>query len=324
MGGLFIFAFFNQGWIIKTISKYGSPSRRIYTWKEVVPRIFKGYPLIGSGLGTYKLVSWRENPEKEWIMDLVNSYEGTRSMQATVAWHWLWQDILAKPERYYVLSAYVRSNIVSSNNVFLTLECINDEGNVMATEWGIVSAGRSWELKKTQIYVPQGTRKISVKLAKRLGEGSVWFDGIGLIESPMPFLKREKERLEFIPKNMVFNSGFEMLDQSGRPKFWTGTPGRSTTLTAHSLYFDYLCELGIIGLASLLLVIAIFFRSAVRYLRSYSFFAAGGVIGGCSLSILAALIHGTVETFLDFFPVGLMFWIVIGLGMGLLRLHISD
>ena len=26
----------------------------------------------------------------------------------------------------------------------------------------------------------------------------------------------------------------------------------------------------------------------------------------------------------DFFPVGLMFWIVIGLGMGLLRFHFSD
>jgi len=79
-----------------------------------------------------------------------------------------------------------------------------------------------------------------------------------------------------------------------------------------------------LGLTSLLLVIVIFFHSAIRYLRSYSFLAAGGIIGGCSLSILAALIHGTVETFLDFLPVGLMFWIVIGLGMGLLRLHFSD
>ncbi len=140
----------------------------------------------------------------------------------------------------------------------------------------------------------------------------------------MPVLRKEKEKLEFIPKNIVFNSGFELLDQSGRPKFWSGTPGLSTTLTAHSLYFDYLCELGIIGLASLLLVIAIFFYTSIRYLRRHSFLALSGVIGGCSLSILAALIHGTVETFLDFFPVGLMFWIVIGLGMGLLRLHFSD
>ncbi len=324
VAGLFIFIFLNYGWIIKTVSEYGSATRRIYTWREVVPRIFKSYPLVGSGLGTYKLLSWRKNPEKEWIIDPGNSYEGTRSMQATVAWNCLWQDVLVKSERYYALSAYVRSNIVSSDNALLTLECINDEKKVIAREWGVVNAGPFWELKKTQIYVPQDTRKIRVKLAKRLGEGSVWFDGIKLIESPMPVLKKEKENLEFIPKNMIFNSSFEMVDESGRPKFWTGTPGRSTTLTAHSLYFDYLCELGIIGLTSLLLVIVIFFYTSIRYLRRHSFLVAGGIIGGCSLSILAALVHGTVETFLDFFPVGLMFWVVIGLGMGLLRLHISD
>jgi len=79
-----------------------------------------------------------------------------------------------------------------------------------------------------------------------------------------------------------------------------------------------------LGLTSLLLVIAIFFHSAIRYLRTHSFLAAGGIIGGCTLSVLAALIHGTVETFLDFLPVGLMFWVVIALGMGLLRLHFSD
>jgi len=324
VAGLFIFTFLNYGWITKTASKYGSTTRRIYTWREVVPRIFKSYPLVGSGLGTYKLLSWRENPEKEWIIDSGNSYEGTRSMQATVAWNWLWQDVLVKSEKYYALSAYVRSNIASSDNALLTLECINDEKKIIAREWGIVNAGPSWELKKTQIYVPQGTGKIRVKLAKRQGEGSVWFDGIKLIESPMPVLRKEKEKLEFIPKNIVFNSGFELLDESGRPKFWTATPGRSTTLTAHSLYFDYLCELGIIGLTSLLLVIAIFFYTSIRYLRRHSFLALSGVIGGCSLSILAALVHGTVETFLDFFPVGLMFWILIGLGMGLLRLHSSD
>jgi len=324
VAGLFIFTFLNYGWITKTVSKYGSATRRIYTWREVVPRIFKSYPLVGSGLGTYKLLSWRESPEKEWIIDPGNSYEGTRSMQATVTWNWLWQDVLVKSERYYALSAYVRSNIASSDNALLTLECINDEKKVIAREWGVVNAGPSWELKETQIYVPQGTGKIRVKLAKRQGEGSVWFDGIKLIESPMPVLRKEKEKLEFIPKNIVFNSGFELLDESGRPKFWSGTPGLSTTLTAHSLYFDYLCELGIIGLASLLLVIAIFFYTSIRYLRRHSFLALSGVIGGCSLSILAALVHGTVETFLDFFPVGLMFWILIGLGMGLLRLHFSD
>ena len=315
IAGLFIFTFFNYGWIIKTVPKYGSPSRRIYTWKEVVPRIFKSYPLVGSGLGTYKLVSARE-----WTVDTTNSYEGTRSLQATVAWSWLWQDVPVKAERDYTLSAYVRSNIVSSEkiedgNTFLTLECLNDKNKVIAREWGVVNAGYSWGLKKTHLFTPSGTLKMRIKLAKRQGEGSVWFDDLRLIESFSPSSREEREK--------IANPGFELVNKSGRPHSWKETPGRSTVLTAHSLYFDYLCELGIVGLASLLLVIAIFFHSCIRYLRRYSFLAVSGIIGSCTLSILAALIHGTVETFLDFLPVGLMFWVIIGLAMGLLRLHSS-
>ncbi|MFQ6066847.1 MAG: O-antigen ligase family protein [bacterium] len=319
--GLFIFSFFNHALITKTILKYGTPSRRIYTWKEVVPRIFKSYPLLGSGLGTYKLVSGRERPGKEWIVDTTNSYEETRSMQATVAWSWLWQDVPVEAKKYYTLSAWVRSDIVPSKktgdgNTFLTLECLNDENEVIAREWGVASAGPSWVLKKTHIYAPRGTQKIRIKLAKRQGQGSVWFDDLRLIES---FSRSSKGKRE----NTLHNPGFELLDELGKAQSWRQTPGRYTALTAHSLYFDYLCELGVVGLASLLLVIAIFFYSSIRYLRRHSFLAVGGIIGGCSLSILAALIHGTVETFLDVFRVGLLFWVIIGLAMGLLRLHFS-
>lgn len=319
MAGLFIFTFFNYGWIIETIPKYGSPGRRIYTWTEIVPRIFKSYPLIGSGLGTWKLVSWRENPEKEWIVEAINSYEGTRSIQATVAWSWLWQDVPVEPDRYYTLSAYVRSDIVSSQrieggNTFLVLECLNDKNKVIAREWEVVNAGSSWGLKKTRIYTPPDTLKMRIKLAKRQGEGSVWFDDLKLMESSSPGSKGKGEK--------IANPGFELLNQSGRPQFWREIPWW-TTSHAHSLYFNYLSELGIVGLASLLLVIVIFFYASIRYLRRHSFLTAGAIIGGCSLSILAALIHGTVETFLDAFPIGLMFWVIIGLAMGFLRLHSS-
>ena len=328
MAGLFIFTFFNYGWIIKTIPKYGSPSRRVYTWKEVIPRIFKSYPLVGSGLGTYKLVSWGETPGKEWIVDTTNSYERTRCVQATVAWSWLWQDVPVKAERYYTLSAYVRSDIVSSEkiedgNTFLTLECLNDKNKVIAREWGVVNASSSWELKKTQVYTPLGTLKMRIKLAKRHGEGSVWFDDLRLIEWASRSSKGERDKTVLDAKKMIPNPGFELLNELGRPQSWRETPGRSTVLTAHSLYLNYLSELGIGGLALLLLVIAIFFHSSIRYLRRHSFLAVSGIIGGCTLSILAALIHGTVETFLDVFPVGLMFWVIIGLAMGLLRLHSS-
>ena len=328
MVGLLIFAFFNQGWIIKTIPKYGTPGSRIYTWKEVVPRIFKSYPLVGSGLGTYKLLSWRESPGKEWIVDTTNPYEGTRCMQATVAWSWLWQDVPVEPERFHALSVYVRSDTVSSQkthdgNIFLTVECLDDKERIIAREWGVTNADSSWELRKTRIYSPPGTLKMRIKMAKRKGEGSVWFDDLRLIESPLRMSKGEREKVILDTKKAIPNPGFELIDKSGRPQFWVESPGRSVVSTAHSLYFNYLSELGIIGLASLLLVIAIFFRSSVRYLRKHSFFVARGLIGGCTLSILAALIHGTMETFLDAFQVGLMFWVIVGLAMGLLRLYSS-
>jgi len=328
MVGLFIFAFFNYGWFIKTIGRYGSPGRRIYTWKEVVPRIFKSYPLVGSGLGTYKLLSWRESPQKEWIVDTTNAYEGTTSMQATMAWSWLWQDVSVEPERCHTLGAYVRSDTGSSQNVetentFLTLECLDDEDRVIAREWGIVSAGPSWELKKTRIYSPPGTLKMRIKVAKRTGEGSVWFDDLGLIESSLPISKGEREKVILDTKKVISNPGFELLDESGRQQFWVESPGRSVVSTAHSLYFNYLSESGIVGLASLLLVVGLFFGGSIRYLRRHSFLATGGIIGGCALSILAAVVHGTVETFLDVFQVGLMFWLIIGLAIGLLRLYSS-
>jgi len=328
VAGLFIFTFFNYGVIIKAIPKYGSPGRRIYTWRKVVPSIFKSYPLVGSGLGTYKLVSPRESPEREWIVETANSYEGTRCIKATVAWSWFWQDVPVKAERYYTLSARVRSDIASSEkikggNTFLTLECLDDKNKVIAREWGVVNAGSSWRLKKTQVYTPPGTLKMRIKLGKRQGKGSVWFDDLRLIESSSRSSRGEREKTILDTTKLIFNPGFELLNESGRPQFWEETPGRSTVLTAHNLYLDYLCELGIVGLASLLLVIAIFFHSSIRYLRRYSFLVAGGIIGGCSLSILAALVHGTVETFLDFFPIGLLFWVIIGLAMGLLRLHSS-
>lgn len=328
LAGLFIFAFFNYGWIIRTMGKYGSPGRRIYTWKEVVPRIFKSYPLVGSGLGTYKLLSRRESPGKEWIVDTANSYKGPTSMQATVAWSWLWQDVPVEPERYHILSAYVRSDAGSSQeiedrNAFLTLECLDDKDKIIAREWGVVSAGSSWALKKTHIYAPSATQKIRIKLAKRKGARSVWFDDLRLMESSFGDSKGERGKTILYTEKVISNPGFELLDEAGRPQFWLETPGRSAVSTAHSLHFNYLSELGIIGLASFLLVIAIFFGGSIRYLRRHSFLAAGGIVGGCSLSILAALIHGTVETFLDIFQVGLLFWVIIGLSIGLLRLHSS-
>ncbi|MEA1964956.1 MAG: O-antigen ligase family protein [Candidatus Aerophobetes bacterium] len=93
---------------------------------------------------------------------------------------------------------------------------------------------------------------------------------------------------------------------------------------AHSIYFNYLSELGILGFGMLLWVIMIFFRNSINYLRKHSFFVANGLVAGCLLSIFSAMIHGVVETFVDYFQLGLLFWLIIGLGLGMMRFYTSS
>jgi hypothetical protein len=92
---------------------------------------------------------------------------------------------------------------------------------------------------------------------------------------------------------------------------------------AHSIYFNYLSELGILGFGMFLSVIIIFFQRCIIFFRRYSLLAVKGVVLGCFLSIFSAMVHGTVETFVDHFQLGLLFWLVIGLGMGAMRAHSS-
>jgi len=160
--------------------------------------------------GSDKPKFWKEGSHGGWTPDTEGPYQGERSMQATVAWSWLSQEILARPERYYTLRVYVKSDMAIPEkedyyNAFLTLECLNWRKKVIKREWGIVNATSSWELKENLISTPAGTRKIRMKLAKRQGEGSVWFDDVELME---------------VPPGPVGNGGFEILNGSDKPKFW--------------------------------------------------------------------------------------------------------
>ena len=108
-------------------------------------------------------------------------------MRATVGWSWLWQEVSVRPKRYYILGSYVRSDIVipekkDYQNTFLTLECLNDKYEIVNRDYGVVNATLLWQLKEGSIYAPEGTEKMRIKLAKRQGEGSVWFDEVELIE----------------------------------------------------------------------------------------------------------------------------------------------
>ncbi len=157
---------------------------------------------------------WQEAPQKGWSFDSQETYQGDKSVRATVAWSWLSQEISVESKRYYILSSYLKSDITIPEeedyaNTFLSLECLDKEGKVLKEDWGIVYAPSSWELRENSISTPPGSEKIRIKLAKRQGEGSVWFDEVKLVE---------------VPLSMILNPGFEILDGSGRPKFWKEHP----------------------------------------------------------------------------------------------------
>lgn len=88
---------------------------------------------------------------------------------------------------------------------------------------------------------------------------------------------------------------------------------------AHSIYLNYLCEIGILGAGTLFLCVGTFIKKCLTLFHKSSFFVANGILSGCFLAILGALIYGTVETFIDYFQLGLLFWGIIGMGMGIIE-----
>ena len=173
-----------------------------------------------------ELQSWEEDARAGWSVNTEEAYEGKRCMQAAVGWSWLWQEVPARPGKYYTLKAYLKSDIViptktDYENTFLSLECLNEKGEVIKSEYGIVNASSSWEQKMRQIYTPAGTVRVMVKLAKRQGEGSVWFDNIELGESSSLLLA---------------NAGFEAVDQLGRLDAWTEDPMGGWSVNTNEAY----------------------------------------------------------------------------------------
>ena len=143
-----------------------------------------GFEVIGREDPMY----WRYDSQEGWEISKQVVYEGDRAMKADQSWSWLSQEFLVRGERWYTLEAEVKSDIMlgekleGNENTFLTLECLDKEDNIIKREWGIVTAFPLWHKRETKIYAPGNTRKIRIRLAKRKGEGSVWFDGVKMKE----------------------------------------------------------------------------------------------------------------------------------------------
>ncbi len=169
---------------------------------------------------------WKEDAKGGWSVDAEKPYRGERSVRSTEAWSWLFQEIPVRPETYYALKAYLRSDIAIPEkedyyNSFLTLECLDKEYHAINKDWGIVNATSSWELKENSISTPPDTKKIRIMLAKRQGEGSVWFDDVELVE---------------MPRTLVLNPGFEVLSDTGRPESWKEHPTGGWSVSTEGAY----------------------------------------------------------------------------------------
>ncbi len=170
--------------------------------------------------------AWKESREGGWGIDLVDSQRGNNSLKATTAWSWFSQEIKVEPERYYLLQTYVRSDITipekeDYDNTFLAIECLDWRKKVIKRDWGIVNATSSWQLKENLIFTPPGTRKIRIKLAKRQGDGSVWFDGVKVIN---------------VSSGLILNPGFEILNEVGKPHFWKEHPQGGWEVSGEEVY----------------------------------------------------------------------------------------
>jgi len=210
-------------------------------WLKVVGERYKGNLLSNFNFEIVdtsgKLQSWTEDPRGGWSVNIEEPYEGKRCMEATVAWSWLTQDVRVESKRYYLLKAYVRSDItipgeIKGEDTFLTLECLDWKGNLIRRDYGIVSATSSWEEKIRQIYAPKGIKKVRVRLAKRQGEGSVWFDRL---------------ELKQLPLISVFNPSFEILDKLGKPKHWKEDPLGGWSVDIEGSYEGKRCMQATVG-----------------------------------------------------------------------------
>ena len=165
--------------------------------------------------GPNKPKFWSRGPG--WSVDIEEPYGEKNCLRTSTAWSWLSQEISAKPQQYYSFTAYVKSDIrvekkTDYQNTFLWLDYLDKEGQIIKEDSGAIYAVSSWRLYGRVILAPAKTEKIRVKLGKRLGEGSVWFDGV---------------ELRSLSENLLLNPDFEILAPSGNPEFWGSMSGWS-------------------------------------------------------------------------------------------------
>ncbi len=81
---------------------------------------------------------------------------------------------------------------------------------------------------------------------------------------------------------------------------------------ANNLYLEVLADMGVLGLAAFLWVIAAPLRRALRALRAPLDERQRLLILGLMVAVAAFLLHGLLDSFLAFTPTALLFWALLG------------
>ena len=74
------------------------------------------------------------------------------------------------------------------------------------------------------------------------------------------------------------------------------------------MYIQLLSETGLLGLFAFLFVMGIFLHHTLVNKSALSY--------GSALSIIGVLLAGVTGTILEFLPLALLFWTIIGIGVG--------
>ncbi len=88
-------------------------------------------------------------------------------------------------------------------------------------------------------------------------------------------------------------------------------------LPAHNLYLELLATLGLLGSAAFGWLLFTVGAGLLRALRRRPGSAGTLLAAGLTASLLAFLIHGLVDYFLEFTPLYLLFWVTLGLALAL-------
>jgi hypothetical protein len=95
---------------------------------------------------------------------------------------------------------------------------------------------------------------------------------------------------------------------------------------ANNLYLELLADIGVLGLAAFGWVVGPVLAQAFRTLRTpmRGLPATEYWLLGCTLGVLAFLVHGLLDSFLAFTPTALLFWMLLGMILNLSRMTAAD